>query len=53
MAKIHAIAFVKTLDNMVEVKVDSLGDKLVIAEDKPLVDTLVNILAEIQIQTLG
>ena len=38
---------------MVEVKVDSLADKLAIAEDKPLVDTLANILAEIQMQTLG
>ena len=38
---------------MLEVKLDSLADKLAIAEDKPQVDTLVNILAEIKMQTLG
>ena len=35
------------------VKVKTLVDKLGIAEDKELVDTLANILAEIQMQTLG
>ena len=38
---------------MVEVQVESLADKLAIAEDKALVDTLANKLAEIQMQTLG
>ena len=35
------------------VKVKTRVDKLGIAEDKELVDTLPNILAEIQMQTLG
>ena len=35
------------------VKVKTRADKLAIAEDKELVDTLANILAEIQMQTLG
>ena len=35
------------------VPVETRVDKLAIAEDKELVDTLANILAEIQMQTLG
>ena len=35
------------------VKVKTREDKLGIAEDKELVDTLANILADIQMQTLG
>ena len=35
------------------VTVKTRVDKLPIAEDKELVDTLANILAEIQMQTLG
>lgn len=35
------------------VKVKTRADKLAIAEDKALVDTLANILAEIRMQTLG
>ena len=35
------------------VKVKTRVHKLAIAEDKELVDTLANVLAEIQMQTLG
>ena len=35
------------------VKVKTRAEKLAIAADKALVDTLANILAEIQMQTLG
>ena len=35
------------------VKVKTRADKLAIKTDKGLVDTLINILAEIQMQTLG
>ena len=45
--------FKKTANMVAVVKVKTRVDKLAIAEDKELVNTLANILAEIQMQTLG
>ena len=45
--------FEKTANMLGLVKVKTRGDKLAIKADKGLVDTLANILAEIQMQTLG
>ena len=45
--------FKQTANMVAVVKVKTLADKLLMAVDKALVDTLANILAEIQMQTLG
>ena len=54
LAEINAkVLFKKTANMVAIVTVKTRVDKLAIAEDKELVDTLANILAEIQMQTLG
>ena len=54
LADINATVLLKKTANMeAVVKVKTRADKLAIAADKALVDTLPNILAEIQMQTLG
>ena len=54
LAEINAkVLFKKTANMVAVVKVKTRADKLAIAANKALVDTLANILAEIQMQTLG
>ena len=47
------VLFKKTANMVVVVKVKTRADKLAITADKALVETLANILAEIQMQKLG
>ena len=54
LAEINAkVVFKKTANMVAVVKVKTREDKLAIAADKALLETLANILAEIQMQTLG
>ena len=47
------VLFKKTTNMVAVVKVKTRADKLAITADKALVETLANILAEIQMQKLG
>ena len=54
LAEINAkVLFKKTANMVAVVKVKRRADKLAITADKALVETLANILAEIQMQKLG
>ena len=54
LAEINAkVLFKKTANMVAVVKVKTRADKLAITADKVLVETLANILAEIQMQQLG